>query len=143
MGGKKVTGILTESVFNGNKPERLLVGIGINVNQKQFSDEISPAATSIKNESGSPVDRELFLSTLLSGIEYEYRRWHKQNDELLKWINKKIIGYGKWVHLSVNGNKHPDPFKLLGVDRKGKLAVIDDTGGIKTFSYEQVRVITH
>lgn len=140
--GKKVTGVLTETVFNGNELDRVLVGIGINVNQEEFAAEVQKTAGSLKLAGGKEVDRETFLANLLSRIEFEYMRWHKQNDELLKWINQKIIGYGKWVGLRVNGYEEAGKFKLLGVDQSGQLAVIDSEGGLKTFSYEQIRLIT-
>lgn len=140
--GKKAGGLLTEAVFTGNELDRLLVGIGLNINQEIFEGETKESATSLKKESGKNISREDFLSSLLSRIEYEYTRWHKQDDELLKWINQKIIGHGDWLGLRVNGHDHADKFKLLGVDQNGKLAVIDDEGGIKTFSYEQIRLIT-
>ncbi len=140
--GKKVAGLLTEAVFNGSKLDRLLVGIGININQEIFADEIDAKTISLKKVFGKKIDRERFLALFLSRIEYEYRRWHKQDDELLKWINRKIIGHGKWVGLRINGEDHSKKFKLLGVDKEGKLAVIEAEGGIKIFSHEQIRLIT-
>ncbi len=142
INNKKVTGLLTETVFNGNELDRVLVGIGLNVNQEKFQKEINKTACSLKLACDRKIDREEFLGKLLSRIEFEYMRWHKQNDELLKWINKKIIGYGKWIGLKVNGQNHSDKFKLLGINQDGQLAVIDGEGGIKTFSYEQIRLIT-
>lgn len=142
INGCKLTGILTETVYNGNTLDRLLVGIGINVNQDQFTEAVAQKATSLKLETGTEIDREQFLCGIISRIEYQYRRWHKQNNELLKWINPKIIGYGQWVNLRVNDEVLNDTYKLLGVDQQGKLAVVTDEGDLKTFSYEQVRVIT-
>lgn len=139
--GKKIAGLLTETVFNGNKLDRLLIGIGININQTSFADEIKAKAGSLRMACGAEIDREHFLAELLSRIEFEYGRWHKQNDELLKWINQKIIGYGQWVRLKVDGQKHPGAFKMVGIDNSGRLAVIDKEGGVKTFSYEQIRII--
>ena len=139
--GKKVAGLLTETVFNGNELDRLLVGIGLNVNQESFGSELDLKATSLKQAKGQLIDREAFLSQFLSRIELEYLRWHKQDDALLKGINKKIIGYGRWIHLRINGQEHPGLFKLLGINQQGQLAVITREGDLKTFSYEQIRLI--
>lgn len=141
--GRKVGGILTETVFNGNHLDRVLIGIGLNINQDSFPDEeLQKKAASLRQLTRQEIDREQFLCDYLSRIEYEYGRWHKQNGALLKNINQKIIGYGRWVKLNVNGDELDQRYKLLGVNEKGQLAVIDSEGGIETFSYEQIRLIT-
>ena len=55
--GKKVGGILTESKIVGQKTKYIVVGIGINTNSKNFSDDIKNIATSIKKEFGIEVNR--------------------------------------------------------------------------------------
>lgn len=142
LNDRKVAGILTETVFNGNKFDRLVIGIGFNVNQKTFSKDLKTKATSIRLETGSLVDREAFLSDLLSRIEYKYNLWHRQQSDLLKSINQSIRGYGKWIGLEVNDEVRDDSYKLLGIDENGKLLVLDHEGGIETFSYEQIQLIT-
>ncbi len=49
LNGKKIVGILTESTgeINGNKPESLIVGIGINVSTEVFPIEIAEKAGSL------------------------------------------------------------------------------------------------
>ena len=58
--GKKVGGILTESKIVGQKTKYIVVGIGINTNGKNFSDDIKNIATSIKKEFNIDVDN-LFI----------------------------------------------------------------------------------
>lgn len=142
INNKKVAGLLTETVFNGNKLDRLLIGIGLNVNQERFSPAIMDSAISLKQLAKQTVGREEFLSRFLSRVEFEYLRWYKQNDELLKSINQKIIGYGRWVTFNVNGNDLGAKYKLLGINEDGRLTAIDKEGGLKTFSHEQIRLIT-
>ena len=138
---KKVGGLLTESTFSGNKIDRLLVGIGLNINQEVFSEELQDKASSLKLLVGKELSREQFLADLLSRIEYAYARWHKQDRSLLKEINQKIQGYGQWVTLQIDKEIRDEPAKLLGVNEYGQLAVINREGEIETFSYEQIRVI--
>ena len=47
---KKICGILLESISNNTDIDVLVVGVGLNVNQKDFSDEISYKTTSIYKE---------------------------------------------------------------------------------------------
>lgn len=54
--GKKIGGILTETKVCQEKVKFLVVGIGINTDKMQFSDDIKNIATSIKIEFGVDVD---------------------------------------------------------------------------------------
>lgn len=47
---KKICGILTESSIQNGKVNYLLVGIGFNVNQMRFPEELEEIATSLKRE---------------------------------------------------------------------------------------------
>ncbi len=139
---KKVAGLLTETMFSGNELDRLVVGIGLNVNQQEFSSEVSANATSVMIEYNQSVVRELLLSELLSRIEYKYRLWECRQRDLVKLINRNIVGYGQWVGLQVNGTLQDDPYKLLGINENGQLLMLNKDGGIESFSYEQIQLVT-
>ncbi|WP_138432107.1 biotin--[acetyl-CoA-carboxylase] ligase [Fodinibius saliphilus] len=138
---KKVAGLLTETMFAGNKLDRLVIGIGINVNQTSFPPDLDEA-TSVKLEIDTTIEREQFLSQLLRRIEYKYNLWQRQHRALIKGINRNILGYGQWVGLQVNGEILGDTFKMLGINEKGQLLMLNHDGGIESFSYEQIRLIT-
>ncbi len=138
--GKKTAGILTDTVFNGNILEKVIVGIGLNVNQISFDNELAEKATSLSTLVGKPLCRELLLAELLSRIEYNYQRWMMRDIELIKEINNKIIGYGDWVSLEVDGQELPSLYKFLGMNELGALQVLNKELEVNTFSYEQVRV---
>jgi len=139
---KKVAGLLTETMFSGNKLDRLVVGIGLNVNQLQFSSELSSNATSVKIAHGKSVARERLLSELLGRIEYKYNLWERRRQDLVKFIKRNIVGYGQWVGLQVNGELLDDPYKLLGINESGQLLMLNQDAGIESFSYEQIRLVT-
>ncbi|MEX0823569.1 MAG: biotin--[acetyl-CoA-carboxylase] ligase, partial [Balneolaceae bacterium] len=139
--GKKVGGILTEGIFNGQKLDRVLIGVGLNVLQTQFSKEIEGLATSMKKITGQNYSREKLLSELLQSIEVAYQKWHKQDAGLCREISEHMIGYGEWVQLTI-GNKHENgKYKFLGVNEKGELLALNEDLDIKTFTYEQIRII--
>ncbi len=65
----KVAGILMESVSLGSKIERLVIGLGINVNQNLFQGKFNISPTSIKKELGYIIEREKLLAEILNNFE--------------------------------------------------------------------------
>lgn len=140
-GGKKLCGILTETLFLGNHLERVVVGIGLNVYQTEFEEELSGQATSLKIEGEVDCKREELLANILQKIEYRYRLWSQYSAELVKQINKVMIGYGEWRSLKVNGEVLEGKYKFLGVNEAGELIALNKDLDLKTLAYEQVRVV--
>lgn len=73
VGDKKICGILIENDIQNQHLMRSIVGIGININQTQFSTAAG-RATSLKLESGHDVDLESALTTVVTTIEGRYRQ---------------------------------------------------------------------
>ena len=138
--GRKICGLLTEVVYNGNSVDRVIIGIGLNVNQQEFPAELDQKATSLIHLTEAEIPREVLLTRILSKIEFYYRMWERSDIELLKLINKKLIGYGQWCQLKVNGEMLDGEYKFLGVNESGALLVLNKDLEVNTFSYEQVRV---
>lgn len=62
---RKVCGILAENIWQtGNMPV-VLLGVGLNVNQREFPLELRELATSLAQETGASVNREVLLTDLL------------------------------------------------------------------------------
>lgn len=139
LSGKKVCGILTETQFSGNKLDKVIVGIGLNVNQTDFDEELKNAS-SLSAISGKEFSREKLLSELLHQIEQNYKLWENQKPELVKLINQKLNNCGEWVKLKVNGNQLPDKYKFLGVNEGGTLLALDVNMELMKFTHEQVRI---
>lgn len=69
LNGKKICGILTQSVTLEEKVCYVLVGIGFNVNQVEFNNEILNIATSLKKEFNTEFEREEIISKILEKLE--------------------------------------------------------------------------
>ena len=100
IGDKKVCGILLE----GQVPDYLVVGVGLNVNQKDFPNNLRRPATSLSLEAKQPFDIEELEERLFSNIvnnfsnikseEYlEYFRQHNylQNRRVRVVINNQVF----------------------------------------------------
>lgn len=85
VNGKKLCGILTEMSSDMDTIQYVIVGIGINVGKREFSEEIRDIATTLETETGAPVNRALLVDAVLRAWEDVYERFLKTQDfSLLK-----------------------------------------------------------
>lgn len=94
INGKKVAGILCESSTTGKELNKLVIGIGINVNQPHFQGKYNITPTSIRIESKRPVSRERFLSEFFNLFENILKRIETEPEKILQaWKDRcKMIG---------------------------------------------------
>lgn len=94
INSKKVSGILLESFSSGNTISKLVVGIGVNVNQSSFPGEYNIPPTSLKFEAGHEVSRERLLSEILNLFEEVVLKIKENPQNILKdWKNRcRMIG---------------------------------------------------
>ncbi|MFP5264274.1 MAG: biotin--[acetyl-CoA-carboxylase] ligase [Blastocatellia bacterium] len=71
--GRKICGILAESSIEGARLQYAVMGIGVNISQREFPDELKPVATSLFLETGRPIARDDFLYPLLDRLDQWYR----------------------------------------------------------------------
>jgi len=86
---KKLGGILLETKFTGNRLEKIVVGIGVNVNQTYFGNNLSGIATSIHAETGKFFEVADIASNVIKSFEYFYENFLKII--LILWKNGVII----------------------------------------------------
>ncbi|MEO9872457.1 biotin--[acetyl-CoA-carboxylase] ligase [Ekhidna sp.] len=115
---KKISGILIESNLRGNKLESAVVGIGLNVNQKNFA---LSTASSLHIQTGRIFDRKEIMESLLVFVE----KWY------LKFKNgsKKNILENYYQILMWRGEKRQ--FKSADGVFEGEITGIDENGNLK------------
>jgi BirA family biotin operon repressor/biotin-[acetyl-CoA-carboxylase] ligase len=76
IGGKKVVGILTELSAELDRVRHVILGIGVDVNQKanEFPVELRKIATSLKIESGGEISRAELATEILRELDRDYAR---------------------------------------------------------------------
>jgi BirA family biotin operon repressor/biotin-[acetyl-CoA-carboxylase] ligase len=75
LGGKKVGGILTEMETEPDVIRHLVVGLGLNVNNREFPPPLADTATSLALAAGRPFSRVELLRAWLEEFEELYRRF--------------------------------------------------------------------
>ena len=96
---RKVCGILTESVFSGEKTDFTVIGIGINflMPEKNFPPEISEIAKAIFTQDSAP-EKEVFIAKIISTVLNEIRTLPKA--DFVKTYRELSFLTGKKVTLA-------------------------------------------
>jgi BirA family biotin operon repressor/biotin-[acetyl-CoA-carboxylase] ligase len=107
IGGKKFCGILTEMSAEATRVRHIVVGIGINVNQTKFPEELHPVATSLQVTTGSEWSRIELCAALLKSLDREYRALLSGTgahaDILRRFEQNSPMARGCQVHIEENG----------------------------------------
>lgn len=95
INGKKVAGILSETVMKGQIFKGLVLGFGINISAgdrdvKQVTDK---AVTSVSLELGKQVDGKLFLNDLLNLFFRDYNKFLESGFEFIKHDYIKRVNF--------------------------------------------------
>ena len=72
IGYKKVGGILLKSMVVHGYP-LFIVGIGININQASFDDEIKHSATSLRLVCKQPLEKSVYIKKLTEKLVYAFK----------------------------------------------------------------------
>ena len=121
--GKKVSGILTEMNAEATRVRYIVVGIGINVNQASFPEDLP--ATSLRIASGKEWSRVELVGALLKSLDREYRQLLVDLDTkaaiLERFAENSSWVFGKQVRIEENGSA----FEGItdGLDARGFLRV--------------------
>ena len=70
---RKFAGILTEMSSEASRVHHAVVGVGVNVNQKSFPEELHGTATSLRLEAGREFSRLEVAAALIRALDREYR----------------------------------------------------------------------
>lgn len=123
VNGKKVCGILTEMSAQMDYVNYIVIGIGINVSNEEFPEEIKDVATSIYLESGKHVNRAMLIEKIWEEFEDYYELYEKTQDlsSLVKEYDSYLVNRGQKVR--VLDSKEPYEGKAMGITDRGELIV--------------------
>ena len=127
--GKKFCGILTEMSAEATRVRYIVVGIGINVNQRHFPDPLEHTATSLRLVSGREWSRVELCAALLKSLDREYGALAGDANarvEILRRFEERSSSVrGRQVRIEENGG-----FEGVteGLDERGFLRVRTSSG---------------
>lgn len=140
LNGKKICGILTEMSTEDDRIRYVVVGIGINANQKSFPQELSGSATSLLLELGQPVKRALLVKEILEAWEHYYDMFLNTLDfgPLQEEYNENLVNRGRQVQVLARDGQWSGVSR--GVDREGQLLVETADGQVRAVMSGEVSV---
>lgn len=139
LNGRKVAGILVESVWSGEDVDCLVIGIGVNVLKEAVpSDELLLfPATSLEESLGPAVQREKVLQDILAAMIA--LRPHLGSDSFISSWEKALAFRGEEVQVE-QGDGTLLTGKLLGLEPDGSLRLSDDKSASITVRFGDVRL---
>jgi BirA family biotin operon repressor/biotin-[acetyl-CoA-carboxylase] ligase len=132
---KKIGGILIQNLLTGNKINASVIGIGINVNQEYFPDDI--IATSVINELGIAVEKRELLNILITDIKTEYMILRQNLQIQDKRYNDLLFGRNE-ERLFEDSEGKIFNAKVLFVNTDGNL-IVERDGKYAAFSFGEIK----
>jgi BirA family biotin operon repressor/biotin-[acetyl-CoA-carboxylase] ligase len=142
LNGKKIAGILIENSLQGTLIHSSIVGIGINVNQRQFD---FPSASSLASVFDRDFDRYDLFNRLISYLDEnmifhfeslhatEIKTIHKVYDTILWGLHEQ-----RWFQTT----SAPFQGTIIGVDEQGQL-ILETKQGIERFEIKSIQFLNH
>ena len=137
LNDKKFAGILTEMSSEGHKVNHAVIGVGVNVNQRRFPDDLNGSATSLCMEGGREFSRVEVAAALIRALDREYRALLRamtspirtpalRFEPIMRRVeSRSSYAQGKQVHVDEDGGYHGI---TDGLDPRGFLRVKTDNG---------------
>lgn len=130
-GGRKLCGILAETV-EGETSRAVVVGIGINLNDRAFPEALRSTATSVEAETGRGVDREHLIAALITALLKKYEALQQPGGislMLCEWSQRSSYATGKRVRVELADETIEGVTR--GLEPDGSLRVETVVGEIK------------
>jgi BirA family transcriptional regulator, biotin operon repressor / biotin---[acetyl-CoA-carboxylase] ligase len=134
---RKIAGILIENQLRGSSISYSIAGIGININQNQFSEEI-PNAVSLKQITGLNYDLINLTEELHNLIFMTINNLSlDKNEEIQRYyLNNMFRRDGFHNFTDKNGNFKA---KIRGVSAQGNLIIELEDKNIRTYGFKDVQ----
>lgn len=137
--GKKICGILTEMSAQIDYINHIVIGVGINVHNREFPEEVRHVAASIYQQTGRQIRRAPLIAEIMNRFEEYYARYLKTQNlsELKEEYNAHLINRGRRVR--VCDIKEDFTGTAWGINERGEL-LVETEDGMVTVSAGEVSV---
>ncbi|NNL16605.1 MAG: biotin--[acetyl-CoA-carboxylase] ligase [Flavobacteriaceae bacterium] len=136
---KKICGVLIENVYKKNKLNSSIIGIGLNVNQTQFTE--LPQASSLKLQTGVHFNSTELLIMILDELKINFSLYDNGHlQDIKKEYETNLFSIDKASKFkSAHGNMFSGYIK--GIADSGKLKILTEGREIKEFDLKEVQLL--
>ena len=139
-GDKKIAGVLIEQSLAGDRIARTVVGIGLNVNQREFPADL-PNPTSIVVERGAECERREVLNTFLRHLEKWYTRLEQGERELIEaTYNARLYRRDEFHEYALPSGERFEA-AIRGVRATGHLCLEHRDGRFGAYAFKEVEFV--
>ncbi|MBR2205576.1 MAG: biotin--[Prevotella sp.] len=132
VGDRKICGILIENRLKGSTITDSIVGIGLNVNQREFLSD-APNPVSIYQLTGEETDREALLQAFLAELS---KAMEMEPEALTEAYHRRLY---RRVGMHLFSDSQGDfEAKVLNVLDDGRLVLLDAEGKARMYAFKEV-----
>lgn len=144
ISGKKVAGFLIENSSRGETLRQSIIGIGLNINQTKFPQDLSSRVTSVALSTGKTQNelQEMCLS-LLSHLQQNFTTFKEQMEssgELLRAYNKRLYRRGIWAPFRSIADGDLEG-RIESVNADGDLSLRHRNGAISQYRFKEIQYL--
>ena len=141
VAGRKIAGILTETVFEAGAEPFAIVGIGVNVNHEpgDFPAPLAEKAGSLRMAGGRVLDRAALAVAVLRSLDARWSALRSTFPELVAESQRRSVLLGEWIQ--VRAGQSIVEGVALGLDEEGQLFLRAADGGVRTLSAGEVSIM--
>ncbi len=135
--GRKIGGILIEHSIMGARLHSSIIGIGINVNQKEFPAFPFPAS-SISNELQKSQQLMDLFELVMEKLLRRYDQLTERKEEIDMEYGERLFGLKTICEFQAGSEKFSG--KIIGVNKVGELE-IDVSGNTRTYGFHELHML--
>ena len=139
-GDKKIAGVLIEQSLAGDTIARTVVGIGLNVNQREFPADL-PNPTSIVVERGAECERREVLECFLKHLEKWYSRLERGEREVIESAYNYRLYRRDEFHAYALPSGERFEAVIRGVRATGHLVLEHRDGSFGEYAFKEVEFV--
>lgn len=139
-GDNKIAGVLIEQSLSGDSIARTIVGIGLNVNQAMFPEDL-PNPTSMVMERGAECDRREVLECFMCHLERWYARLEAGDKRAIELAYRERMYHLDEPHVYALPTGECFVAKIRGVRPAGHLCLEHEDGVVREYAFKEVEFV--